>query len=240
VALAVSGWRCSWRGLICGHACALNRYGLVALRAACAAMYGLVLAFSFSRLPLADASALSYTMVPMVMLLSPLILRETVKPWRWYSMALGLVGALMTLRPSLGGEPLIYVLVLLVNLLNALVFVLNRVLRSEAQPAVMLAGSMAQVALYGSASMTLAGAVSWLWIGPLLLGPFGAYLGLLAARHDYAVTLAPITYLRLPVLALIAWEVFAEPPNWLASVGLVLICAAELFPLVRRAEPRVA
>jgi hypothetical protein len=32
-------------------------------------------------------------------------------------------------------------------------------------------------------AVTIAGTVSWWWIGPLLLGPAGTYAGLIAARY---------------------------------------------------------
>ena len=54
---------------------------------------------------------------------------------------------------------------------------------------------------------------------------------LLSARSRYgtAVDLAPLTYLRLPLLVLVAWAMFAEPLNWTGVLGIVLICSADLF-----------
>ena len=66
---------------------------------------GVTLMFAASaRIPLADATAISFTNPVFTMLLAILLLGERVGPWRWAAAAVALVGGLILLRP--GGDSL--------------------------------------------------------------------------------------------------------------------------------------
>src|SRR4030088_2907484 len=69
------------------------------LRGLVALSYGWVMAYSFSRLPLADATAISYTQTIYIALFSIIILGETISRQRWLSAFVGIGGALLIAKP---------------------------------------------------------------------------------------------------------------------------------------------
>src|ERR1700731_2246105 len=79
------------------------------LRGLCALIYGWVLVYSFSRLPFADATAISYTQTISIALFSIFLLKETVSGPRWLSFFFGLVGALLVAKPIFAGLGIVYV-----------------------------------------------------------------------------------------------------------------------------------
>ncbi|MEZ5751103.1 MAG: DMT family transporter [Paracoccaceae bacterium] len=78
------------------------RWGLQALRTGLGWASGAMMFTAASRMPLADASALSFTSPVATMTFAALILGEKVGPWRWGAGALALFGALILLRPGAG------------------------------------------------------------------------------------------------------------------------------------------
>ena len=56
--------------------------------------------YSFSRLPFADATAISYTQAGYIVAFSVLILGETVAWQRWAAAAIGIAGALLIAKPA--------------------------------------------------------------------------------------------------------------------------------------------
>src|SRR5260370_6165656 len=98
------------------------------LRGTVSLLYLWVMIYSFSHLPLADATAISYTQTAYIAVFSVLILGETVSRSRWSAAAIGIIGALLIAKPAFGGWSSAYLVALLGTSLNGLSFVLNRYL----------------------------------------------------------------------------------------------------------------
>jgi len=60
----------------------------------------LLVIWSFTLLPMADATATLFASTLMVTVLSALILKEQVGPWRWSAVIAGFIGVLMIVHPS--------------------------------------------------------------------------------------------------------------------------------------------
>ena len=100
------------------------------LRGLVSALYLWVLIYSFAHMPFADATAISYTQAAYIVLaFSALILNERVTTLRWIATAIGIVGALLIIKPAFLDRNVVYLVVLLGTSLNGLACVLNKYLQ---------------------------------------------------------------------------------------------------------------
>ena len=85
-------------------------------------------------IPLAEANAISFTTPIFVVMLAPLILGEKVGPRRWLGVAVGFLGALVVVRPGVGGMELAAALLLACSVSNAGYQITTRVLAAGTMP----------------------------------------------------------------------------------------------------------
>jgi len=227
--LAASGGQTSFR---------THRPLLQAVRVSVSVAYSWVLIYSFSAMPFADATAISYTSAIYVVLLAPLVVGESIKSNRVLAVTLGLFGAAMVIKPEFTHGSMIYLLVLAGTCLNALAMLLTKRLQQY--------DSAATVMFYVNAAGLIAflpGVVdplppmwAWPWIAAMCLsGPLGMFAGIVALRHADASTLAPFTYIRLIFAIAGGTLLLGELPGFLSIAGIICI-AAGCFTAER--EPR--
>jgi len=99
------------------------------LRGLVSVLYLWVLMYSFAHLPFADATAISYTQAAYIAVFSALILNERVTALRWVASAIGMVGALLIVKPAFADRSVVYLIALLGTSFNGLAFVLNKYLQ---------------------------------------------------------------------------------------------------------------
>lgn len=202
-----------------------NHLLLQIMRGLATAGYLWIFAYSYSSLPLTDATALSYSSAIYIVLFAPLILGERVGIQRWIAAVIGFGGAMMIVRPGLHTLSPGYLLVLAGTALNGLSFVLTKLLERHDSPlTVMLWLSTITIlsfspGLHGVSS----GQLSPLLLGLLVLGPLGQYLGIIALRHADAATLAPYNYVRLILASASAALLFREVPDEWSVIGASVI-----------------
>lgn len=198
-------------------------------------------------LPMADAVAILFVLPFVMLLLGRLFLGEEVGPHRLAACGVGFLGTLMVVQPSFAEVGAPALLPLLAAALFAFFMLVTRQMARDADPVVLQAASgLAATVLL--APLVLAGAVfGWPELAPVPLGGrqlvLLALLGLLgtgahlmmtwALRFAPAATLAPIQYLEIPMATLIGFLVFAELPDGLAVVGIVVTIAAGLYVVHR-------
>lgn len=167
------------------------------VRAAVTVAYVWVLVYSFAAMPFADATVISYTQAIYVALLAPPILGEFVGSRQYLAVSIGIVGALMIVKPGFSHASLTYLAVLAATSLNALALILTKYLqRQDSGVTVMLYLNVATLITFmpGIAD-PLPGAILWPWLTiTCVAGPLGMYAGILALRHADASTVAPYTY----------------------------------------------
>lgn len=227
VALAVIlGWSMGF-GLI-----RTRQLPLQLLRGAIGLGYLWVMVFSFSHLPFADATALSYTQAAYIAALSVLILQEAVTRRRWLGAAIGIVGALLIAKPGFASWNFAYLVALLGTSLNGLGFVLNRYMqREDSELTTMFYTNLVPfIASLPAMAMGMPSAGTLIWLpGIFLLGPLGMFAGIVAVKHADASTLGPYTLLRLVIGLLGAVVIFKELPDISSAIGATLILAGCLL-----------
>jgi len=204
--------------------------------------------WSLTRLPMAEAIALSFIAPVIALWLAAVLLRETVPPGSILAAVLGLAGVGVILSGRLRGD---YEADALWGaaavLVSSLLFAVNLVLqRRQAQ----LAGPI-EIVFFQNAIMLIAllPLAPWLAHGadPALMPAIGGAAALavtsqLLLSRAYALAsasrLIPIEYSAFAWAALLGWLIFDEPLTLPVMVGVVFIVAACL--VAARTRPRLA
>lgn len=220
-----------------------SRLGLLLFRAT-AGTLGMILGFySYQKMPLADANALSFTRTLWLVPLAVFVLKEPVGPRRVLATVVGFLGALLMLKPSsTGGVGLPAAAALSGAFLIALTVTGMKVMTRDHTTTSLMAWS----AVLGFV-LTIPGAVLE-WRTPslpdlALLGCMGV-LGLITqacyikgmAEGDAAV-MAPIDYTRLVFAVVLGYLLFGEVPDSVTMLGASVIIGSTLYITWRETQP---
>lgn len=219
-----------------------TRPGLLLFRAT-AGTLGMILGFySYQKMPLADANALSFTRTLWLVPLAAFVLKEPVGPRRVLATMIGFLGALLMLQPSTeGGMGWPAIAALVAALLIALTVTGMKVMTRDHSTMTLMAWS----AVLGFV-LTIPGAMlTWRTPNPtdlLLLSCMGV-LGLITqacyikgmAEGDAAV-MAPIDYTRLVFAVLLGYLLFGEVPDSVTMLGASIIIGSTLYITWREAQ----
>jgi drug/metabolite transporter (DMT)-like permease len=209
------------------------------LRGFVSVVYLWVLMYSFAHMPFADATAISYTQAAYIAVFSSVILNERVTTLRWIATAIGIVGALMIVKPAIPDRQIVYLVALLGTSFNGLAFVLNKYLQrptGDSELTTMFYVNAVAVVcnLPVLATTTLPEPAVWPWLsGVLIFGPIGMYLGMVAVRHASASSLGPYTLLRLIIASIGGIVFFREVPDLLSWLGIAAILLSCLLASVQ-------
>lgn len=215
-------------------------WGLSTLRAALhiAGIYLMMTALVY--LPLADALAIAFVMPFIMLLLAKYVLHEAIGPQRLWATLVGFIGTLLVIQPNFVTVGWPALLPLGVAVIFALFMLVTRQIAKETDPITLqgLNGWQALVILSGVLLVT-GDAGGWTWpdaggtwalvLGIGLLGTLAHLLMTWSLRLAPSATLAPMQYLEIPFATLIGWLIFADLPNGLAALGILITLAAGLY-----------
>jgi S-adenosylmethionine uptake transporter len=219
------------------------------LRGFVSVLYLWVLMYSFAHMRFADATAISYTQAAYIAVFSAVILNERVTMLRWIATAIGIIGALLIVKPAVPDREIVYLVALLGTSFNGLAFVLNKYLQrptGDSELTTMFYVNAAAVVcnLPVIVTTTLPEPEVWPWLsGVLIFGPIGMYFGMVAVRHASASSLGPYTLLRLVIASIGGITLFDEIPDllsWLGIAAILLSCLLALVPPSPRTQPGIA
>ncbi|WP_075215187.1 DMT family transporter [Mongoliimonas terrestris] len=194
-------------------------------------------------IPLADATAIQMTEALFATALAAVLLKERIGWRRWLAAAVGLVGVVIMVRPFGGGLD-VYALVALAGaVFGALSMIFVRLGADyDRTETVMFWQGVVVLMLVTPAAL-------WFWVTPTifdavilfvmsLLFTSGQWLFTGALRMGDTSALAPLHYLRLIMMGVVGWFVYAEVPTGATVVGAVLILSAATYTLRRNAIRR--
>ncbi|MCF3642855.1 DMT family transporter [Rhizobium sp. TRM95111] len=215
--------------------------GFVGILAMSFGFYGLV------HLPLPEAIAIGYAMPLITVLIAAVFLKETVGPYRWSAVLIGLTGVLIITWPRLtlfeaGGvgssEAMGAASVLLSATLGAIAMVLVRKLvQTEKTPTIVLYFSL-------SASVFSLATLPFGWprldATALTLLALAGFCGgvaqiLLTESYRYAdvSTIAPFEYTSIVLGIVIGYTLFDDVPTSTMLIGTAIVVSAGIFIILR-------
>ncbi len=218
-----------------------KRIGLYGLRAAINIL-GMAAGFTaITLIPRAEVTALSFTAPLFATLGAALVLGEVVRARRITALVVGFVGVLVVLRPGVDSISLGAMLAIVNALSIALTALILKPLTRTEQPAAIVT----YMALLHS-PLALVPALfvwqwpsgeAWLWL--VLLAAAGT-LGHLCFTRAFAraevTQIMPLEFVRLPLVAVFAFVVFAEVPTLWTWLGGGVIFASTAYITHREAR----
>lgn len=199
--------------------------------------------YSVIHMPLADATALSFTRPLFVVVLAVLLLREIVRWRRWTATAVGFLGVIIMARPGLASIDLPLMAAITSAFFVAVVSVMIKKLTETEHPTTILF-------YFGIISSSLAlGPALLVWKTPtpveflILLGigaagSLGQFLTILAFRIGEATAVDPFDYARLIYASIFGFLFFAELPDRFTLLGAAIIVASTWYIAQREARLR--
>jgi drug/metabolite transporter (DMT)-like permease len=199
--------------------------------------------YALANMPLADAGALSFTTPIFITIGAALYFREPVGPVRASAVVLGLVGAVVVLKPGFETVSIAAIAAVVSSILWALSLLIAKDLTRFDSP---LTISFYQPLLIAP----IAGlAVIPVWVMPsthawiVLIGmgavaALGNYCYVQALRMINVSILMPADYVRLLWMVTWGYLFFSEVPGWSTWLGAALIVGSTLFVTWR--ESRIA
>ena len=193
-------------------------------------------------MPLAEATALHFTLPLYTVIFAAMFLGERVGWRRWSATAVGFLGALIVLRP--GAVPISAEAMMVLGsaaFYGGAVVMIKLLTRTDAA---------LPIAFYSNLLMGVIALVPtiFLWKGPALsdiplllalaaIGTAAPYCFTRALVNLDASVVAPLDFLRLPFTALAAWLIFAEVPDRWTWIGAAVIFGSTTY--VARREARL-
>ncbi|SHH55712.1 DMT family transporter [Cognatishimia maritima] len=225
----------------------LRQHGLILLRTLCHIVGVGSIFIAFRYLPLADAIAIAFVMPFFSLLLGKYVLGEEVGLRRLLACCVGFVGTLLVIQPSFVevGAPALWPVLTAVAF--AVFMLVGRQIAQQADPIAiqMISGYMATVLVLpliviGShlgipelGFIIPSGATLWMLILAGAIGTVAHLLMTWSLRFAPSATLAPLTYVEIPITTLVGFIVFGDLPNALAATGIGLSVAAGLYIIFR-------
>ncbi len=238
ILLAAAGVNPSLRAALVPH-----RMGLHAIRNGIhfGATYAWTLAVTL--LPLATAFALEFTTPVWVAGLAVLMLGERLTLPRIVAIALGFVGVIVILRPGLETLRPAAIIMLGAALGFALTAIATKRLTAVVSTfAILFWMNAIQLPLNligtGSAFWTKIGAAHALPLATICISGLLSHLCLTNAyRHGDATMVVPLDFLRIPLIAVVGWQLYGESLDPFVFVGSALIIVGILWNLRAEARP---
>jgi drug/metabolite transporter (DMT)-like permease len=203
---------------------------------------------ALSYLPLHDAIAIGYATPLIVVVLAAVVLKETVRAYRWTAVAFGFIGVLIMLSPHLGattgtlemtGASATGALVALFGACCSAgaTIQVRRLTASEKTGAIVLYFSLLTTVLglitivFGWRMPSLEDFLLFVLIG--IMGGIGQILLTQCYRYADTSIIAPFEYTTMIWALLFGWFVFGELPTAPVLIGAAIVAGAGVFVLLR-------
>jgi drug/metabolite transporter (DMT)-like permease len=190
--------------------------------------------YALRSLPIVTVTSINFTTPAIAMLLASLLYREQVSRLGWLALLLGFVGALIILKPDIGGISFDMVVVLVGSFLAACTnLAVRRMPARSSNFAVIFYLTFSGVIFFGLPSLfdfRLPAGDQWIWIivlGAVALGVHSFII--LAYRFASSMLVGALDYLRIVWALGFGYFLFSETLGLSDIIGIVMICASGLM-----------
>lgn len=196
--------------------------------------------WAIGHLPMSQAISLSYSTPLFVTIAAVLWLGETVRARRWAAVIIGFIGVLIIVRPgSTGFTPGTLVAVLAAVLSSLVAIQIKQLTRVDSADAVVLYTYLFWVPLSLLPAVFVwvwPAGMAWLWLlATGLFGTVGQLLWTRALRLGEVSALTPISFMQLPLVAVLGWLLFGETLDRWTVIGAGIILGANAYIAHREA-----
>jgi len=194
---------------------------------------------ALSRMPLAEATALNFTAPLFTTLIAAWLLKERVGLARWGATVVGFIGVLIILRPGFAEIPPVALLPTFGAFLLAWWFIaVKRLSATESTATITIYQTLWSALLLSLIAIPVWVTPSWETLGySAAMGALGT-TGIIFTSRAFSLAeasiVAPLDYVRLPFIAVVAYLAFGEVPDGISILGALVITASAIF-IVRRA-----
>ncbi|SDG00871.1 MULTISPECIES: DMT family transporter [Thalassobaculum] len=192
--------------------------------------------YGLSLLPLAAVFSIEFTVPIWTAILAAMFLGEPFTRWRMIAVAMGFVGILIVVRPGAAMLDVAAFAVLGAAMAYAATYVFTRHMASTERPfAIVFWMNLIQLPLGLIPALTMwvtPSPENYIWIAAIGLGGLCSHWCVAhAMRHADAAVVAPMDFIRLPIIAVIGYLFYAEPWNPYVLIGGVLIFSGNMINL---------
>lgn len=194
-------------------------------------------------LPLATATALSFTSPMFTALFAAVLLGEPARKETWFASAIAFVGVLIVLRPNLAEAGWWALLPVFSAMSFALLIIGNRFVAGQASVLVMqfvVAAYAAPILLLAAPLFALTGIERFAVGVPdasvvarcavvAVTASLAHWLVYIGTTRSGAAKVAPMSYVQLLVASVIGWAWFGDHPDGWTLIGAAVIVAAGLY-----------
>lgn len=171
--------------------------------------------WAMRHLPLSQAISLSYATPLFVTVLAVIWLHEQVRLRRWLAVAAGFIGVLVILRPGSSTFTPGLLIALLAAVISAVVAIqIKQLSRSDDSDTVVFYTYVFWVPMSLIPALfqwTWPQGIDWLWlVATGIFGTAGQLFWTRALKLGEVSSLQPISFMQLPLVALLAWWLFGE------------------------------
>jgi drug/metabolite transporter (DMT)-like permease len=201
--------------------------------------------WAITQIPLAEVFALEFTTPLWVALLAPLILRERMTLPRIAAVVLGFIGALIVIRPAGMAISMGTASALACAVAYAFSYIAMKQLTRTERPLTILFWLSLFQGLYTTAMtfgrLTWPDPATWGWLVVVSLSGLAAHYCIARAfALADATIVTPMDYLRVPLIAIVGWLVYAEAFDPFVLIGGAVIAAANIVNLLAERRGRSA
>lgn len=191
-----------------------------------------------SNIPLADATALGFTQVLFVACISRFFLAEAISVTRLFTIIVGFIGVMLVVQPSFEQTSLVYTLLGLIAALGAAVAVICVRKVAQVEPRITL---LAYQAIFVGLMALIPSILVWQWpsgyelallIGVGVLSSIAQWIGVTAYKYGEANVIANVEYAKIIYSLFFGYWLFAEKPDLLAMVGVIVIVMSAVLPML--------
>jgi drug/metabolite transporter (DMT)-like permease len=199
--------------------------------------------YALSVMPLAEATALNFTIPLFTTMVAAFFLGEYVGVRRWTATCVGFIGVLVILRPGISEFNPVVILPIAAALMIAFnLNIMKFTTRTDSTMTIVVYNAILAAPMTAIPAAIYWQTPSWEAIGlaaTIALFATAAHFMLTASfRYGDASALVPFDYLRLPFVALIGYLYFSEIPDKWTWIGGGIIAAATIY--IARREARLA
>ena len=197
--------------------------------------------WAIGHLPLAQAVSLSYSTPIFVTIAAVIFLHEQVRARRWAAVGLGFLGVLVIVRPGTEGFSSATLVALAAAVLSGIVSIqIKQLSATEPADRIVLWTTLLWVPMSLVPALfvwTWPQGITWLWVAAAgLMGTGGHMLWTRALKLGDVSALTPISFMQLPLVAVMGYLVFDEALDRWTVVGAAIIFGANAYIAHREAK----